>query len=148
VHSHSEQKFLPYAPEQVFDLVADVEAYPEFLPWCVATRVLSRSETAMRADMAVGYKGIQERYTSDIRLDRQAGTIGVTAIEGPFKTLENNWRFEATERDGVQGCLVHFDIRFAFGSWLLERVISAFFQEVVRKMVSAFEARAHVVYNC
>ncbi|MDA0657018.1 MAG: type II toxin-antitoxin system RatA family toxin, partial [Proteobacteria bacterium] len=92
----------------------------------------------------VGYKNIRETCKSDVRLDRTALTINVTAISGPFKTLVNNWRFEG---DDNGGCTVHFLIEFEFKSWLLQKVIGAFFADVVGKMVSAFEKRAIQIHG-
>lgn len=144
MHTHTEEKFLPYPPEVIFDLVADIASYPEFLPWCTATRIIESSDNQMIAEMAVGYKSIRETYKSDVRLDRTALTINVTAISGPFKIMINNWRFES---DNKGGCTAHFHIEFEFGSWLLQKVIGAFFTEVVGKMVSAFEKRAIQIHG-
>lgn len=93
----------------------------------------------MIAEMAVGYKGIREIYKSDVRLDRERLSIDVTAIDGPFETLTNHWHF-STADDG--GCIVDFEIEFEFRSWLLQRVIGAFFEQAVSRMVTAFETRA------
>ncbi len=143
MHSHTEERILPHRPEAIFVLVAYVETYPEFLPWCTATRVLEKSDSHMVADMAVGYKSIRETYKSRIALDRSALTIDVTAIDGPFKHLRNQWRFEDADADH---CKVHFHIEFEFGSWSLQRIIGAFFDDAVAKMVSAFETRANTIY--
>jgi coenzyme Q-binding protein COQ10 len=118
--------------------VAEVENYPLFLPWVVALRVLSRRPDGLVAEMAVGYGGLRERYTSDVRLDPQARTIDVIEIEGPFKKLENRWRF--TPKD--QGCEVEFCIQFEFKSRLLHSVAGQAFEKVLLKMTDAFEARA------
>jgi len=144
MREHTEERILPHRPEAIFDLVADVESYPEFLPWCTATRILERGENHMVAEMAVGYKSIRERYKSDVKLDRAAMTIEVTAIDGPFKHLSNHWCFENADSDH---CKVHFHIEFEFGSWILQQIIGAFFEDVVAKMVSAFETRADQVYK-
>ncbi|HAA93722.1 MAG TPA: ubiquinone-binding protein [Rhodospirillaceae bacterium] len=143
MYRHSEQRHLAHPPEAIFDLVADVSAYPEFLPWCTATRILKQSESEMIAEMAVGYKGIREIYKSDVQLDREGLAIAVSAIDGPFKTLDNRWRFSPSEEGG---CEVDFSIEFEFRSWLLQRVIGAFFEQAVGRMVAAFEARADALY--
>lgn len=141
--SHRETRTLPYTPEQVFDLVADVERYPEFLPWCVGARVRERSETTILADLMIGFKMIRERYTSRVVLDRP-GRIDVEyGHEGPFRHLENHWTFRPTP----DGCEVEFFLDFEFKSRMLQRLIGVLFQEAVRRMVAAFEGRARKLYG-
>ncbi len=142
--SHSENRVLPFSARQMFDLVLDVAQYPEFLPWCVATRVKSKDATdngQMVADMAVGFKLIQERYTSRITFEAPHH-IHVTDIGGPFKHLETDWVF--VER--AEGCEVDFNIDFAFNSALLERVMGGVFGDAAHKMMQAFVTRAEAVY--
>lgn len=142
--SHSEQRVLPFSASQMFDLVLDVAQYPEFLPWCVATRVKSKDASdngQMVADMAVGFKLIQERYTSRITFEAPHH-IHVTDIGGPFKHLETDWVF--VER--AEGCEVDFNIDFAFNSALLERVMGGVFSDAAHKMMQAFVTRAETVY--
>ena len=136
--SHRETRFVPYPAELMYAVVADVEKYPQFLPWVVALRVLSRRETGLAAEMVVGYGALRERYTSDVALDPAAHRIDVVQSRGPFKTLENHWHF--TPRD--QGCEVEFSILFEFKSRLLHSVAGAKFEKVMLKMADAFEARA------
>jgi coenzyme Q-binding protein COQ10 len=138
VIAHRETRFVPYPAELMYAVVSDVEKYPKFLPWVVALRVLSRRETGMTAEMAVGYGALRERYTSEIRLDPAARRIDVAQIKGPFKTLENHWRFTPA---GV-GCEISFSILFEFKSRLLHSVAGAKFEKVMLKMADAFEARA------
>jgi len=138
VISHRETRLVPYPAELMYAVVADVEKYPQFLPWVLALRVLSRRDNGLTAEMAVGYGGLRERYTSDVRLDPQARTIEVIETEGPFKILENRWRF--TPKD--QGCEVEFCIEFEFKSRLLHSVAGHAFEKVLLKMTDAFEARA------
>jgi coenzyme Q-binding protein COQ10 len=138
VISHSETRSVPYPAELMYAVVSDVEKYPEFLPWVVALRVLSRRENGMTAEMAVGYGALRERYTSDIKLDPAIHRIDVAQIKGPFKTLENHWQF--TPRG--DGCEVTFSILFEFKSRLLHSVAGAKFEKVMLKMADAFEARA------
>jgi coenzyme Q-binding protein COQ10 len=144
VPSHTEQRVLPHGAEQMFDLVADVGRYPEFLPWCVAARVLSRCETKMRAELAIGFKGIRERFTSLVSLDRANLRIDVTYENGPFKYLVNHWRFEPA---GEGRCVIHFHIEFQFRSRILELLMGKLFDEAVRRMVRAFEQRADALYG-
>jgi len=147
---HRETRALAFTPQQMFDLVLDVNTYPQFLPWCVATRVKTKDagdQGVMTADMAVGFKMVKERYTSRITFespgDGGAGHIHVTDIGGPFKHLETDWRFHPA--DG--GCEVDFQIDFAFSSKLLEKVMGAVFTEAAHKMMQAFVTRAEVIYT-
>ena len=135
---HRETRFVPYPAELMYAVVSDVERYPEFLPWVVALRVLSRRDNGLTAEMAVGYGGLRERYTSDVALDPIAHRIDVTQIKGPFNTLENHWRF--TPKDG--GCEVEFSILFEFSSRLLQAVAGAKFEKALLKMTDAFAERA------
>ena len=134
---------MPYRPEQLFELVADVGRYPEFLPWCVACRVRKREADSITADLVIGFKMLRERFTSKVRLDRPGGKIHVTYIEGPFRYLNNHWVFEPHP----EGCLVDFYVDFEFRSRLLQKMFQPLFHEAVRRMVSAFEARAAEQYG-
>jgi coenzyme Q-binding protein COQ10 len=138
VISHRETRLVPYPAELMYAVVADVEKYPEFLPWVVALRVLSRRDNGLIAEMAVGYGALRERYTSDVRLDPQARAIEVIEIEGPFKCLENRWQFTPKG----EGCEVEFCILFEFRNRLLHSVAGHAFEKVLLKMSHAFEARA------
>ncbi len=136
--SHRETRLVPYPAELMYAVVSDVEKYPEFLPWVLALRVLSRHESGMTAEMAVGYGALRERYTSDVKLTPALHRIDVAQIKGPFKTLENHWQFTPRE----EGCEVTFSILFEFKSRLLHSVAGAKFEKVMLKMADAFEARA------
>lgn len=142
--THAEQRYLPYTPDQLFDLVADVERYPEFLPWCVAARIRKREGDMFFADLVIGFKLIRERYTSKVKLDRAGMGIDVTYTEGPFHYLNNHWKFIPAE-DG--GATIDFFVDFEFKSKLLQKVIGALFNEAVRLMVSSFEKRARQLYG-
>jgi coenzyme Q-binding protein COQ10 len=139
---HSEQRLFPYPPAAVFDMVADVERYPEFLPWCVGARVLKREAEAFTAEVMVGFKMVRERYVSRVVLSRP-GRIDVQYISGPFQKLENRWTFTAVP----EGCRVDFHLNFEFRSRMLQRLIGVLFNEAVRRMVAAFEARARHLYG-
>ena len=141
--THAEQKPLPYAPEQMFNLVSDIEKYPEFLPWCVGTRVRSREGNVLIADMVIGYKMFRERFTSRVELTRP-GRIDVSYYEGPFKYLNNHWIF-MEQPDGT--CIVDFYVDFEFRSKLLQKMIGVVFEKAVQIMVSAFEERADHIYG-
>ena len=141
--THAERRVLPYAPEQLYQLVSEVERYPEFLPWCLAVRVRTREERLLVADLVIGFKMIRERFTSRVNLDPAAQRIDVTYAEGPFKYLNNHWRFFEHEA----GCEIDFYVDFEFRSRLLRKMMGPLFNEAVRRMVGAFEARAGVLYG-
>jgi coenzyme Q-binding protein COQ10 len=145
VISHRETRIVPYPAELMYRVVSDVERYPEFLPWVVALRVLTRRGDGMTAEMAVGYGGLRERYTSDVALAPAIHRIDVRQIKGPFKTLENHWQFTPLV-DG-EGCEIVFSILFEFKSRLLHSVAGAKFEKVMLKMADAFEARAKQIQD-
>jgi coenzyme Q-binding protein COQ10 len=139
---HQETRMLPYAPEQVYDLIADVERYPEFLPWCLACRIKKReSANAFIADLAVGFKMVREQFTSRVTLDPKKA-ITIDYLNGPFEYLKNEWKFEAVP----EGTAVSFYLSFEFKSKILQALIGVLFEEAVHKMVSAFETRAKKLY--
>lgn len=140
--SHSESRIVPYTAELMYAVVADVERYPEFLPWCTRLRVLDREQAGPReillAEMLVGYKSLREKYTSRVVLDPAARAIDVTQTEGVFRTLENHWRF----RPEAAQCRVDFSIVFEFRNRVLGLVANAALGPVMLRMSHAFEARA------
>jgi coenzyme Q-binding protein COQ10 len=140
---HKETRILPYKPDQLFDLVADVGRYPEFLPWCKGARVLARSETSITADLIIGYKMFQEKFTSVVALDRPRA-ISVRYMSGPLSHLSNQWEF-SPDRQG--GCKLSFYVDFDFRSSLLKSAMEMFFDKALRKMVAAFEERARELYG-
>jgi coenzyme Q-binding protein COQ10 len=142
--THAERRTLPYTQAQLFDLVANVEAYPEFLPWCLDCKVTKRDETVFHADLIIGYRLIREKFTSRVTITRP-DHIHVEYLSGPMKYLSNHWRFEP-EQDG-QACTIDFYVDFEFKNPVLHRLISIFFNEAVRRMVGAFEARARGLYG-
>jgi coenzyme Q-binding protein COQ10 len=138
-----EVRRLPYSAEQMFDLVADVGRYGEFLPWVIATRVKSDSETELVADMLVGFSAIREKFTSRVEKTR-AEEIRVHYVDGPMKDLDNVWRFRA---DGPDACEIEFDVSFTFRNALFEKLAGQYFDKAFRKMVAAFEQRAAQLYG-
>jgi coenzyme Q-binding protein COQ10 len=140
--THAEIKLVPFRPDQLFDLVADVGRYPEFLPWCVGARVLSRTETDLVANLSIGFGPFRESFTSRVSLDRP-NLIKVRYENGPFRYLKNQWKFTPDER----GCRVDFYVDFEFRSRLLQAAIGVVFNEAVRRMVNAFIKRARDVYG-
>ena len=139
---HSERRFLPYAPDRLYELVAEVEDYPAFLPWCVALRVAERSDSVLRAEMIVGFGMLRESFTSEVSLTPKS-RIDVRYLDGPFRRLENRWLF--LPADG--GCDIDFFIDFEFRSRLLRKLMQPLFHEAVRRMVRAFEIRARERYG-
>src|SRR5271165_1851926 len=140
--THAERKTVPYRPEQLFDLVADVGSYPQFLPWCVGARIRSRSETELVADLTIGFGPFRESFTSRVTLDRPQ-RVRVRYENGPFRYLNNEWRFSPD----AAGCKVNFFVDFEFRSRLLQAAIGVVFNEAVRRMVNAFLMRARDVYG-
>jgi coenzyme Q-binding protein COQ10 len=141
--THAERRKLPYTAEQLFDLVADVERYPEFLPWCVGARTRERTPTLITADLLIGFKMVRERFTSRVILDRPH-RIDVSYAEGPFRYLDNHWDFIPQEEGG---CVIDFHVDFEFRSRMLQKIIEVLFNEAVKRMVSAFEGRARQLYG-
>ena len=136
-----------HSPEKMFDLVADVERYPEFLPLCEALSVRSRKErdgkVLLVADMTVGYKAIRETFTTQVLLNRDERIIDVKYIDGPFKYLDNRWRFEAA----TNGCDVRFFIDYEFKSRILGALMGSMFDRAFRMFAEAFEKRADAIYG-
>ncbi len=139
---------VPYSARQMFDLVADVEQYPQFLPLCEALSVRERRAKGevelLVASMTVGYKAIRETFTTRVLLNPPALAIDVSYVDGPFKRLDNRWRFEAT---GETSCNVRFDIDYEFSSRMLSLVMGAMFDTAFRRFTTAFEERARAVYG-
>lgn len=147
--THSQRKHVPHRPEAIYSLVADIERYPEFLPWCTKIRVLNRREEEdgieiVDAEMHVRFKMFRERFKSRVKLNKAARRIDIAYIDGPFRYLENRWLFEENP-DG--SCTIDFYIDFEFKSRALQMLISAVFGEAVKKMVSAFDVRADQLYE-
>jgi coenzyme Q-binding protein COQ10 len=140
---HEETRYLPYTAEQMFELVADVARYGEFLPWVTGVRVRRNDETEMTADLIVGFKGLREQFTSRVVKSRPTH-IGVEYVDGPLRHLHNDWTFTA-QPDG--GCAVHFVVDFSFRSSLFERLAGQVFDKALRKMIGAFEDRARALYG-
>ena len=141
--THSEQKFVPFTPDQLFEMVSDVQSYPKFLPWCVGARIRSADDELIVADLMIGYKLLRERFTSRVTLDRAKWKIETEFTDGPFKFLRNQWEFKSCP----EGCQIVFLVEFEFRSTVLQKLVSVLFNEVVLRMVSAFEKRAYFLYG-
>lgn len=140
---HLETRHLPYTPEQMFDLVADVQHYPDFLPWVSAIRLRTSSNTEMVADMIVGFKGLRETFTSKV-VKKRPQEVRVDYLDGPLKHLHNLWHFRP---DGQGGVLLDFEVEFTFKNRLFEALAGQMFDSALRKMIGAFEARAAQLYG-
>jgi coenzyme Q-binding protein COQ10 len=139
---HHEVRTLPYSPEQMYDLVADVASYDKFLPWVSAVRIKSDGPTEMVADLMVGFKALREKFTSKVSKTRPS-SVHVDYIDGPLKHLHNDWTFTS---DGKGGTIVDFSIDFEFKSRLFEMVAGQMFDRALRMMIGAFEERAAKLY--
>ena len=140
---HAEKRVVRHSPEQLYELVADVRSYPQFLPWCLAARIRYQDEISLAADLIIGFRMFREKFTSYVDLDADALEINVRYAEGPFRYLTNKWRF-LPHKDG---CEIDFYVDFEFNSRLLQSVIETLFTEAVRRMVQAFETRADALYG-
>lgn len=140
---HQEKRILPYKPEQLFDLVAGIEHYPEFLPWCRAARILSCQDNIVTADLIIGYKMFQEKFTSVVTLNRPKSIL-VHYKSGPLAHLSNQWDFKSI---AVGACELSFHVDFDFRSSLLRSAMEMFFDKALLKMVAAFEERAKALYD-
>ena len=145
--THSETRRLPYTAEQMYDLVADVARYPEFLPWCSAARIRSvvpeGEAEVMTADLVISFKVFRERFTSRVELHSAARKIDTEYLDGPFRYMKSNWSFQ--DVDG--GCDVSFHVDFAFRNMILQKMIGVVFNEAMQRIVRAFEERAVALYG-
>jgi coenzyme Q-binding protein COQ10 len=148
--THSEVRVMPYSAEQMFDLIADVDRYPEFLPWCGAARMRSRKPLpdgggeVLEADLVISFKVFRERFGSRVTLRPEARTIDVEYLDGPFRYLKNQWKFKPM---GPAQCEVDFFVDFEFRSAILQKVIGLVFHEAMQRVVRAFERRAEALYG-
>ncbi len=138
-----ETRRLPYSAEQMFDLVADVGRYPEFLPWVVATRIRSDDGEELVADMLVGFKALREKFTSRVHKERPHH-LRVQYVDGPLRDLDNNWTFKDLPEGG---CEIDFNVEFTFKNRMFEMLAGQYFDRAFRKMVAAFEERADALYG-
>lgn len=138
-----EVRRMPYSAEQMYDLVADVARYPEFLPWIIATRVRSDSEEEMVADMLIGFSALREKFTSRVTKQRP-GQIKVHYVDGPLSDLDNVWQFRALD-DGH--CEIDFSVQFTFRNALFEKLAGQYLDKAFRKLVAGFETRAEQLYG-
>lgn len=146
--THSETRRLPYTAQQMYDLVADVAAYPKFLPWCAAARIRSVTpqgdgRDVMEADLVISFKVFRERFGSRVILDKQGLKIDTEYLDGPFKYMKSTWSFA----DAEGGCDVSFFVDFEFRNAVLQGIIGVVFNEAMQRIVRAFEKRAEALYG-
>ncbi|MBT8408809.1 MAG: type II toxin-antitoxin system RatA family toxin [Alphaproteobacteria bacterium] len=145
--THSETRFLPYTPDQMYGLVADVASYPDFLPWCAAARIRSVTPKGdarvMEADLVISFKVFRERFGSRVTLHDSEKRIDTQYLDGPFRYLKSTWNF--AEADG--GCDVDFFVDFEFKNVVLQSVIGVVFNDAMKRIVRAFERRAAELYG-
>ncbi len=151
--THQETRKMPYTAAQMYDLVADVARYPEFLPWCAAARIRSRvpdgegGGEVMIADLVISFKVFRERFGSRVTLSPAAKTIDTEYLDGPFQFLKSTWRFRDCEGEGQSGCEVEFFVDFEFRNAILRGVIGVVFNDAMQRIVRAFERRAAELYG-
>jgi coenzyme Q-binding protein COQ10 len=147
LHRHVVTRVLPYAPEQLFTLVGDVEAYPQFVPWITAMRTWNGRADAqvstVDAEAQVGFSFLREKFATRVRRDAAALTVDVSLLYGPFKRLSNQWRFVPHEA----GTTVEFVIDFAFKSKILDAMLAANLDRAANTLIGCFEDRARVIYG-
>lgn len=140
---------MPYSADQMFALIADVEAYPRFLPWCAAARIRERQTDAqgrevLDADLVISFRVFRERFGSRVTLNRATAQIDVAYLDGPFRYLDNHWQFTPA---GPDACDVEFHVDFEFRSRTLQAIVGMVFYEAMQRIVRAFEARAADLYG-
>ena len=140
---HEERRIIKHTPSNLYNLVADVKKYPEFLPWCLGARVKNTSLKSFEADLLIAFKIYKEIYSSIITLDRKKKKIIVDYKDGPFEYLQNYWLF----KENPDGCEIEFMVDFKFKSIFLQTLMETLFNEAVKRMVQAFENRANELYN-
>ena len=140
---HSVERTLQYTPRQLYDLVADIENYPKFIPWCEAARILEMEWGVVLADLVIRFKGVGGKYTSRVLLDEVEHEISVELAQGPFEHLYQGWKFSKV----ASGTRIEFDIDFALRSKMLEKIVDLMFDDACEKMMAAFTKRAEELYK-
>ncbi len=147
--THAEKRIMPHSAQQMYDLIADINAYPQFLPWCVGARIRKRTmmpdgSEVLDADLVISFKLFREKFGSRVTLYPDERRIDVEYLDGPFRYLNNHWQFTQLE-DGT--CEVDFFVDFEFKSAMLQAVIGVVFNEAMQRIVRAFEQRAQDLYG-
>ena len=141
--AHTETRIVPYTSEQLFDLVMDIEKYPEFLPWCIDAKINKVSKNNLDADITIGYKFFRENFSSRVHFVKNK-EIDIEYIKGPMQHLHNKWKFKDLKNGE---CEVEFFVDFSFKTRFFESVIEQFFDRVLVKMINSFEERASDLYK-
>lgn len=147
--THAEKRALPWTADEMYALVADVARYPEFLPWTAAARIRSRTprpdgSEVMEADLIISFKVFREKFGSRVTLWPVERRIVTEYLDGPFKYMRSHWQFEPAAEGG---CTVDFFVDFEFRNAILQKIIGVVFDEAMRRVVRAFEARAEALYG-
>lgn len=146
--THAETRIMPYSAQQMYDLIADIERYAEFLPWCAALRIRNRTQGGdteiLDAEMVVSFKVFREKFGCRVVLKPTENRIDVSYLDGPFKYLDNRWHFKEID---ANSCEVDFFVDFEFKSRTLQALIGVVFNEAMRQIVRAFEKRAEKLYG-
>jgi coenzyme Q-binding protein COQ10 len=149
--THSETRALPYTPEQMYGLVADVAKYPEFLPWCAASRIRAvrpgPTGEVMEVDLVISFKVFREKFGTRVTLMPDQGRIDTEYLDGPFKYLKSTWAFRDAPDGAKDGCEVDFFVDFEFRNAILQKVIGLVFNEAMQRIVRAFESRAAALFG-
>ena len=144
MHKYSNSIVLPFSAKQLYEIVIDVESYPDFLPWCLSSRIVKKfDDSNFDAELTVGYKAIDEKYISRIKAEYEKKIIS-KAISGPFKSLDSSWYFKNIDK---KQCRVDFMIEYQFKSFFLDKVMGSLFKKATIKMLDAFELRAKILHN-
>ncbi len=146
---HHEIRRSPHSVQELYSLILDIEKYPEFLPWCVAARIVSRDSAELQADLVIRFKAFSEKFTSRVtpkpaETAKDSAEVQVELVHGPFTHLSNHWKLVPLAKGGTD---IHFSIDFRFKSPLFEKLIGALFEKAVKKMVGAFETRADKLFG-
>ncbi len=140
---HHEKRFVNHSPKQMFDLVSNVKKYPDFLPWCLGSRILNNDGDVLIADLIIGFQIYREKFRSKVVLNKNKNIIEVFYEDGPFKLLSNKWEFKKFNK----GCEINFYLEFEFKNIFFQTIMEKLFSEAVKRMVEAFEKRAENVYK-
>lgn len=140
---HREIRTIPFSQKQMFDLVADIERYPDFLPWCIDAKIHNKNNNEIIASLKIGYNNFSENFVSKVILN-EPNFIEVEDKDGPFKFLTNKWEFNVADNNH---CEIVFEIDFSFNSSVLNIIMGNLFYRAFKKMVSSFEDRAHSIYS-
>ncbi|MBS0563426.1 MAG: type II toxin-antitoxin system RatA family toxin [Proteobacteria bacterium] len=148
--SHKEKRALRWSADQMYALVADVARYPEFLPWTSAARIRSRragegGSEVLEADLVISFKVFRERFGSRVVLYPAERRIETDYLDGPFRHMHSHWQFLPAPEG--PGCVVDFAVDFEFRNAILQAIIGVVFDEAMRRVVRAFEARAEALYG-